>query len=195
MGLKVGLTSTAHIWVAVLTALIFSTLLVAMEMETEEGTNSRDPLTPEPGDPAPQKKKRKKRTPTTGRLHSGRALPPSSESRRLSAPSRPGPGQPGRRQRQRRRSGGGRRRRERRRHQEDQEEEVSGQTGLQGAPLAHPAFKPLRKVKAADHHGNELEDQEEGMMSDGQAPPPLAPPLFSAPYSQPGRGLAGRTRE
>lgn len=102
MGLKVGLTSTAHIWVGVLTALIFSTRLVAMEMETEEGTNSRDPLTPEPGDPAPQKKKRKKRTPTTGRLHSGRAPPPSSESRRLFAPSRPGPGQPGRRQRQRR---------------------------------------------------------------------------------------------
>lgn len=28
---------------------------------------SRDPLTPEPQDPAPQKKKKKKRTPTIGR--------------------------------------------------------------------------------------------------------------------------------
>lgn len=39
-------------------------------METEDGTNrspSRDPLTPEPADPGPQKKKKKKRAPTIGK--------------------------------------------------------------------------------------------------------------------------------
>lgn len=48
--------------------MIISTLLVALEMEAEDGATSRDPLTLEPGDPAPQKKKKKKRTPTSGRL-------------------------------------------------------------------------------------------------------------------------------
>ncbi|GAA6232680.1 transmembrane protein 237A-like [Lates japonicus] len=42
---------------------------VGLEVEMEEGTNrshsdSRDPLTPEPQDPAPQKKKKKKKAPT-----------------------------------------------------------------------------------------------------------------------------------
>lgn len=67
-----GLTSTRPgLCGFVLGALIFSMALVALEMEREDGSNSREPLTPEPGDPAPQKKKKKKRTPTAGRLHSG----------------------------------------------------------------------------------------------------------------------------
>uniref|UniRef100_H3CDQ3 Transmembrane protein 237 n=1 Tax=Tetraodon nigroviridis TaxID=99883 RepID=H3CDQ3_TETNG len=51
--------------------------------------------------------------------------------------------------------------------------------------------KLKKKLKAADHHSNQPQDQDEGMMGDGQAPP-----LFSAPHSQPGgRGSLGRTRE
>lgn len=61
-------------------ALIFSTLLAALEMEAEDGSASREPLTPEPGDPAPPKKKKKKRAPPSGRCPSG------SEPLRLRAP-------------------------------------------------------------------------------------------------------------
>lgn len=60
-------------------------------------------------------------------------------------------------------------------------------------PSSALTFK--RKVKTTDHHGNELEDQNEVMMTDGQAPPLMAPPPFSAPHSQTGRASAGRNRE
>lgn len=37
-----------------------------MEETNRSNSDSRDPLTPEPQDPAPQKKKKKKKAPTTG---------------------------------------------------------------------------------------------------------------------------------
>lgn len=51
--------------------LLFCSVLVALDVEMEEVINrshsdSRDPLTPEPQDLAPQKKKKKKKAPTVG---------------------------------------------------------------------------------------------------------------------------------
>lgn len=68
---KVGLTVHGCLPVVFLWFHLLQSSLVALEMEAEDGTTSRDPLTSEPGDPVPQKKKKKKRTPTTGRFHVG----------------------------------------------------------------------------------------------------------------------------
>lgn len=71
---KVGLTVHRCLPVFFLWFHLLQSSVVALEMEAEDGTNSRDPLTSEPGDPVPQKKKKKKRTPTTGRFHVGSGL-------------------------------------------------------------------------------------------------------------------------
>ncbi|XP_029697160.1 transmembrane protein 237A-like isoform X2 [Takifugu rubripes] len=52
-----------------------------------------------------------------------------------------------------------------------------------------------RKVKLPELHGNELEDEDEVIVSDGQSPTPQLA-LFSAPHGPPGgRGPVGRNRE
>lgn len=69
--MKVGLTGHISVSLLFLSQHVLQSSVVALEMETEDGTNSRDPLTSEPGDPAPQKKKKKKRTPPSGKFHVG----------------------------------------------------------------------------------------------------------------------------